>query len=261
MDKIFVGYVCHFQNEESINRFNIIKNALPENYCLYFISATYLENTSCIENFININIPKDNFFWQNNTKNELIYTYIYNLYNEYSYYWFIEYDVIFNKNNTSENWKDLFSAFENKDYDLMCYHFNKYVNYYKQIYDTERILQSMYHDDIIKTKTNDNPNKLLTENLHFGFFPLCRMSNKLMNIVNNYYKLYPHNNFFEYIIPTLAVYNNCSIYNFNTNTNYYQFIDVPSKKHCMFINNGSMGWYQEDKTQYNENMIIHPVKC
>lgn len=248
--KYLVVFMCHIINEESISRYNIIKNGLPKGYDIVFCSPTQFEyridknEFDSIENFICLNLT--NFFWEHRkclVRNELCYINIYNKYPKYNNYYFIEYDVIFNKNNTSEKWYSFFNKYNEINIDLLCSHYNKYNFLYTE---------SMWEPNFLYKVEK----KINTDILYFGFFPMCMISNRLLCDIKKYY----NNNidsFFEYLIPSMATYKKYNIYCIDKD--YVQINKCIERPHYT-INNGSISWYKEDKSIYDDNILIHPVK-
>lgn len=253
--RTLVCYICHFQNDESILRYNILKESLPDNFDILFVAPTECENTNNINNFICLNL-KDNFFKYCDSKypkNEQTYINVYRLYNDYDFYWFIEYDVIFGRENKIDKWNKFFNTFKYNISDLICSHINNYnKKYMDSSYPIESLIEFTENDNIIKSKNN-----IIRNNLYFGFLPICRISNKLLSIVTDYYSNYY--NFFEFTIPSLAKYNNLQILDLD-NTHYSQFKYYITKNPHWKINCGSISWYKEDKRIYDDNVLIHPVK-
>ena len=97
--------------------------------------------------------------------------------------------------------------------------------------------------------------------LLFGFYTICRLSNKLLNLTHEYYKSY--NGFFEYIITTIAQNNNLKISSL-TEDNF----DIEDKsfinKNSNGINIGSNTWNKNyllnHINEYPKNIILHPIK-
>lgn len=253
--KTLVIYMCHFQNDESLKRYNIIKNSLPSEFDILYISPTYCKNEKNINDFICLNL-KNNFFkycGDKFPKNEQTYINVYKTYQDYDYYWFIEYDVIFGKENTRNKWNNFFNIFKYNISDLICSHFNKYNEKYMcSIHSIDNLQLNIKNDNIIKI--NDN---IIKDNLYFGFLPICRMSNKLLNLITDYYKNYY--NFFEFVIPSLAKQNNLIIFNLD-NTHYSQFKYYKYNNPHFKINCGSISWYKEEKNFYDDNVLLHPMK-
>lgn len=242
--KYLVTFICHIINEETIKRYNIIKHGLPEGYDIVFCSPTYLK--SDMEDFVCLNL-KD-CFWKHikcHIRNELCYIGIYDKYPEYDKYYFIEYDVIFNKNNTIDKWRTFFNKYDEKNIDLLCTHYNKYNRSYNLA-----VWKYVFLRRIEKCEVDVNL-------LYFGFLPICMLSNSLLKDI----KLYYSNNddsFFEYLIPSLATYKNYNIYCIDDDYIQTDKNIIDSAHHK--INHGSVSWYQEDKSVYDDNILIHPVK-
>lgn len=247
--KYLVVFICHIINEETINRYNIIKNGLPQGYDIIFCSPTPVKfgdnELVIIENFICLNLT--NWSWKHSTnlgRNELCYINVYNIYPKYNNYYFIEYDVMFNKQNSSDKWNSFFNKYNEMDIDLLCSHYNKYNVLYSKTMWTPNFLYEV--------EKNIN-----TDMLYFGFLPICMISNRLLNDIKCYY----NNNsdsFFEYLIPSLATYKKYNIYSINKD--YIQMDKTIKRTPHHMVNYGSVSWYVENKSIYNDNILIHPVK-
>ncbi len=265
-----VCFICHFINEDIVNRYNIIKNSLFTNYDIKFVIPTKTNENDFNDyedsiDFIFLNLEKNIFLTRknhNNTRNELIYCNIYKQFPDFKNYYFIEYDVIFGE-NTSENWNNLFNEYNNDNIDLLCCHLNKFnYKYIKSNYSIKNLYDMNTLDD--GTLINDNlivkNNNLLLKNLYFGFFPLCKISNRLIKNIYDYYmvKHVGTYSFFEYVIPTMAKQLKFKIVDFNFKLN--QFICYIDNELHYKVNCGSFSWYIEDKSKYDKNKLVHPVK-
>jgi hypothetical protein len=153
---------------------------------------------------------------------------------------------MFNKTNTSDKWNEFFNKYNNIDIDLLCSHYNKYdINYHRTIWE---------YNFLNKVEKN-NVNTFI---LYFGFLPICMISNRLMKDIKDYYSNDDNDSFFEYLIPSMATYkkyNICCLDN-----DYVQLDKNIINKPPYKINNGSVSWYKEDKSIYDDNILIHPIK-
>ena len=261
-----VCFICHFIDENVIERYNIIKNGLLDGYDIKFVIPTTIENVNFDDfneniDYICLNL-NDKYVVKNHKnhrhfRNEYVYGSIYNMFDNYNNYYYIEYDVIFGK-NTSENWNKLFKKYDNNSIDLLCCHFSNYdIRYsssYNYIPSKMRNMSTSADGKLINDNIIISDNEL-TKNIHFGFFPFCKLSNKLSKLVYEYYFIkYPQTFvFFEYGIPSIAMKYNCNVVDFD---NEY----TQTMNDCNLLNGGSMSWYCEDKTIYDRNKLIHPVK-
>ena len=265
-----VCFICHFIDENVIERYNIIKNGLLDGYDIKFVIPTKTNENNFNDyedsiDFIFLNLEKNIFLNcknNNNTRNELIYCNIYKQFPDFKNYYFIEYDIIFGE-NTSENWNNLFNEYNNDDIDLLCCHLNKYdLNYIQSNYPIAKIIYMNTNDDNVCIKDNliiDKYGNIIGNNIYFGFFPLCKFSNKLIKLIYDYYFIEHINTytFFEYLIPSICKKNNLNAVDFSHK--FTQFIDYINDNIHYKVNCGSVSWYTENKNKYEGTKLIYPV--
>jgi hypothetical protein len=250
MKENLVVFMCHVLDSTAIKRFNIIRQGLPENFDLKFVSLTPLTYTNEYnsneyfineDEFVTLNI-KDVMTSFNRARNELLYCGVYEKFNNYKQYWFIEFDVIF-RDNLPKYWNNYFNTYKDNNIDMLCAYYRHYKNYTEyflninlyhseNITDIKRLHKKNYGDGMIINLMNgftQNGNQI-KDNLNadyitLAFFPLCMFSNKMMNIIHKYYKILCKNTFryFEYIIPTLAYRNHVNIKQISTKFIYKSY--------------------------------------
>lgn len=259
--KNLICFISHIINNEIVDLFKEISLGIPEDSDIIFVSPTSLDKRSDlsrlseIRNFMKFGLDEieDSLIDQNTYtfKSQLIFKKIYDLFfDKYNYYYLIEYDVRFNG-----DWSYLFQTLNRLNEDLVCSH----LSYYNSIYEGGPYprwkLKKMFskEDRLIMDEFGE-----ITENLCFSFLPFCRLSNRLMRVVNNYYKTF--DGFFEIVIPTLCIENDFS----PVDLDFLGFTNPPLEEmenYHFKCNSGSMSWYEEDKTVYKKpNILIHPVK-
>lgn len=269
--KNLVCFLSHIINEEVIKRYEIILNALPNDFELKFVIPTVLDNKEELKKLDNISYfycKFDKDYYLNKTinncsQNNLVYCEIYENYPDYDNYYFIEYDCLFNPNQ-SDLWNNFFNYYKDKKIDLLCCHLCKYSLEHKMAMFPISTIIELNKDDsnnIINDNLIIEKNKLQTNNLYFAFFVNCKLSNKLIKLVYQYYKIDNKEikSFFEYVVPTIAKKNNLIIEDYDNK--YTQFIMYKNLNPHFLLNCGSVSWYCEDKNKYKKNVFIHPIKC
>lgn len=268
--KNLVCFICHLINDDVINRFNVIKDGLPEGFDIVYTIPTKIDKRKLKRlkgiNYLYLDLSLEELLHPKNNSlpsNDIVYNLVYSQYNDYDNYWFIEYDIMFN-DNKSEYWLNFFNEYKDKDIDLLCCHFNHYnikhclgpYNYSKMIYHSLIDEETLLNDGLV---TQDN--FLLLDNIYFSFLVNCKFSKKMMELIYQYYNIdFPQSKcFFEYLIPTLAMKNNLTVVDFDEK--YTQFIDYISGNPHFRLNYGSVSWYKENKTQYDGDKFVHPIKC
>jgi len=273
--KIGYFYISHIINDYVCENFFNIKNAVQdENIDVIFCNPNGNLNSIDVYDYLNnskycfLNIDRDDFIDHNNycvTKNHQIYLAVYDIYKTYDYYWFIEYDVQVNNLNKLEGYKKLFDFYKTNDSDLICCNIHnwKYNIWYQKRYPEE--LMNNYKN--INNNFLYKDNKIQTDNLYFGFFTICRISNRLLSETLEYYK--NNDGFFEYVIPSLAKYKNQKICSFNDDKFNIENTHLLNEH---MINTGSNGWNVKNLNtddivkhkhyfpEYPKNVIIHPIK-
>lgn len=273
--KILVNYICHFVNESSVERYNVIKSACESmGYDIKYIIPNVLgdETVDLTDfegvDFVRCDIDKDHqcFNMKNNYhyNNNLTYCHVFGLFNDYDYYYFIEHDCLF-KNNTAANWERLFDKYA-YEMDLLCCHHNEYdENYRAGLYSIDHMIamNTTMDGEVVNDGMILVDNKLMKDDIYFAFMPLCKISKSLMEKVAEYYApLTTICPFFEYVIPTIAHKNDMVIVDFSKDdSGFTQFVEGASTNAHFLINNGSMSWYLEDKSQYSDGTLIHPQEC
>lgn len=266
-----VVFISHIANQFTLDRYNDIKRSLLNNYKLVWlytndsISEEWFKEHH-IELTYNCHTPK-NYWFGKLPNNNYLFIDLYKNFSNFEYYWFIEYDVMINTKNNKPFYK-LFSYFEYEKlnhtykylkfyksvkYDLIASHINNYITRreYDYVWRYEKFRK--YEWDLDKLG-------IIKKNFYFGFFPVCRMSNRLLNTLCNEKDF--HSIFFEFAIPTLAVKYDYLIQTLDNIFVYdnQMYFDDPNQR----INNGSNSWYakkyQEYWNKYPEYTIIHPVK-
>lgn len=270
--KTLVSYICHYVNEASIARYEVIKNGMIENYDIIYVIPNALEEVNVEEllgdieyGYYEIDKNHECFNMKNNYhyNNNLTYCKVYEEFGEqYDNFYFIEHDCLF-KDNVSSRWTSFFNSYEREGIDLLCCHFEDYdAEYQGGLYSIDHMIAmnttkggKVMNDGMIMVD-----NQLMVSDIKFAFMPLCKISKALMEKVHEYYsalsEICP---FFEYVIPTLAVKNDMSIVDFETE--YTQYIAPEIDNVHWDINGGSMSWYLEDKSKYDDNVLIHPLEC
>ena len=257
--KTLICFISHIINENLITQFNnILEVSLKNGYDIIYCSPNIeLKNDVLNKYIVNLNLSdKDIFDKYNNNhiKNHKIYISVFNKFNNYDYYWFIENDVTINNDNLVNGWNNLFNYYNTNISDLLCSKITKWTNSeaYKLRYPIS--LLNKYINNIFDTIDYDK--------LWFGFLPICRISNKLLNIIKEYYK--NNNGFFEYIIPSLAKYYKLTITQFSKNNFDIDLSTYNDNDDSRNINRGSISWNKTDvidyQNKYPKNVIIHPIK-
>ena len=254
--KILICFISHVINNRLIEQFNSILEVTKDKYDIIYCSPNQiLENPLLNKYIVNLNLSNEGFFDEynrNHVNNQNIYISVFDKFNNYDYYWFIENDVRINNENLEEGWNNLFSFYINNTSDLICSKIKKWTD--------SRAHQSRFPIHDLNKYLNNIFYSIDYNKLWFGFLPIYRISNKLLNIVKEYYKI--NNGFFEYIIPSLAKYYNLSISSFSDDK-----FDIDTSNfdgESWKINRGSISWNKEDiisyQNRYPKNTIIHPIK-
>lgn len=261
MKKNLICFISHVINNEIVDLFKEISLGIPEDSDIIFISPTSLDKRSDFSKILEITSGVTNLYLEKTEENlidqntytfrsQLIFKNIYKLFPGYEYYYLIEYDVRFNG-----DWGYLFQSLNLLTEDLVCSHLSHYNNIYEAgPYPRWKLRKMFSKDDRLII---DEFGKI-TEDLCFSFLPFCRLSNRLMRVVNNYYKTF--DGFFEIVIPTLCIKNNFSSIDLDSLGFTCPPLEEMENYHFK-CNSGSMSWYEEDKTVYEKpNILIHPVK-
>ena len=106
----------------------------------------------------------------------------------YKFYWFVEYDVHY-----EGNWKTFFEHFQNSDSGLICTSPDYISNVPKKL----KVLD--YPLLVVPNKMGWNEGNMIK-----GFFPICRLSNTMLDVLDQEYRegLSGH---YEITMPTLAL--------------------------------------------------------
>lgn len=264
-----VCYLCHFINEDVIHRFEVIRDSIPNTCQIKWIIPTSIDEKELLKlegiDYHCCDFDKKTFF---NTKhndlprNEFIYCDVYENFNNFDNYWFIEYDCIF-RDNTIENWSSFFNEYLNKGIDLLCCHFCSYdIKYRIACYPFSKLIElnqnechKIINDDVIMKN-----NFLKVGDIYFSFLVNTLLSKQLLQLIYNYYIIdYDESMaFFEYVIPTIAKKHNLMIEDYSDK--YTQLINYICSNPHYLINCGSVSWYAESKLQYENNILVHPIK-
>jgi len=245
-----ICFISHTINEKLIERFNEIKSAaklVSGNYDVKYISPnTDITDSNIFIYHLNINESLKDENNRGSIKNHLIYLEIFKNFKGYDYYWLIENDVTINNENRIDAWQIFFNFYNNNNDDLICSKLYKYI-------------LSKYHiKRYPKYLLNKYKNNLYLYDLWFGFFPICRISNKLLKYVEDFYK--NNDGFFEYVIPTIAYLQKLKISSLSVDKFDYE---IPILK-IRDINRGSISYTNRDMNNYRKkypiNTIIHPNK-
>lgn len=254
--KILVCFISHVINEKLISHYQNIKKSLDNKiYNIKFISPNnIIENNKLKNDIINLNITEslNDKLNNNHIKNNIFYIEIFNKFNNYDYYWFIENDVDINNTDKINGWKNLFNYYINNKSDLICSKINKWTDYIGY--------QKRYPISLLNEYNKNNNFIFDIDDIWFGFYTICRLSKKLLLNVSDFYK--ENDGFFEYIITSLAKYNKLSISSFTKDGFDIEDILNYDKPHS--INLGSNTWDQNylfnNIYKYNQNIILHPIK-
>lgn len=255
--KTLVVLISHIFNDFVADRYNDLKCSLLDDYDLILLHPNDYDETYFIEHDINhlkIDAPKNHLDPRNWGLPDTgkIYTKVFENIHQYDYYWFIEYDVVINTNR-KDKFSELFSYFNDKDFDIVCDHLYSYTNnkWYNNRYPWHQISKDYRAIRELKLKKKD---------VWFGFYTITRLSKNMLLIYrdNPLYQLM----FFEYGLTTLAKKEKakiCSLNNlFTSEIDVYDDFEDHEK-----INNGSNSWRckrWEHIKNYPEGYIVHPIK-
>lgn len=264
-----VFFISHIYNDFTLNQYNRIKKSLLNDFELIWVTT----NNDYKDFFDKYNIkyfqvtPSKNYYYgmYKNPNSIEIFLKVYNKYNNYIYYWFIEYDVVCN--NLNDNFLEIFKYFHDKtnleyNADVICDHLESYHTNFR--YNYVHPYQKIFVDGF---------NVIKKEDVMFGFFSICRISNNFFAKYTKTIKGYKY--FFEWGIPTFANKHNLFIVSFKNiftdDTIYYNdaFYNHPKKLYklpAFYVNIGTNSW-NIDKNLLNlksknikKNYIIHPIK-
>lgn len=252
-----VIYISHVLNDAIIDQYNYLKCACESfEYDIIWCSPNNHLSHDKID-IVNLDIPDEIIYDKisNAIAGHLYITPIYDLYPDYEYYWFIENDVIINNDNQIEGWKNLFNFYNDNISDLICSKINKYTDSYKY--------QLRYPFYKLQKYLKNPLSNINIEFIYFGFFPVCRISNKLLNNIKQYYN--NNDGYLEWVIPSLAKYYNYTIESLSTDKfDIDESNNSDNNDNSWEINRGSVSWkLKEDKSykmDYPINTIIHPIK-
>ena len=167
--------------------------------------------------------------------------YLCNLNKRYSNIWFMEDDIFF------YNEKTLFDIdSKNKNSDLIIKKFDPKNNKYD--------INKWHWKKLMKFK-NDNWKRIATYTMVCCF----RLSNKYLNILNNYVKRNKKLHFIETLIPTLAIFHKLNI-NYNKNLQIHwrkKFKEI--NKFCIYhsFKNLNIQYDLREKLKYNNPLYIN----
>lgn len=264
MDKTGVFFLSHIFNDFTIEQYNNLKQSLLEDFDLFWVYTNKPEDEEFfaknnIGETLHIQIGEYYIDYQNknHVNNIVVFLGIYDNCKNYDYYWFIEYDVKINTKK-SDPFKNIFSYYNNDNNveskaDLLADHINSYI--------TQYVYADRYKFHNLRYKYYDiNTLGINYFNIHFGFYSICRLSNKLLEILNSD-KRWKYC-FFEWGITTCAYMNCLDICSFQ------QLFSFPNNKYeekiHKRINNGSNSFiekpYKDFYNEWPEGCIIHPVK-
>lgn len=260
---VLVVYISHIINSQLIKNFLSIKEAISnfENYNIVWCNPNNkIINDELNDYIINLNISDEDLRDKNNENvinGHLHYLGVYNRFPNYDYYWYIENDVIINNENQKDGWINLFSFYQNSLEDFICSKINKWKDYrYYQLRYPIYSLQKYFNNPFVNINI---------DMLYFGFLPVCRMSNRFLQIIKKYYQ--SENGYLEWVIPSLAKYYNmsiCSLSDDKFDIDESNYTNDNLSYNYWEINQGSISWEPKKddsyKTQYPKNTIIHPVK-
>ena len=253
---ILVIFISHVLNDAIIDQYNYLKCACDYfGYDIIWCSPNKHLSHDEIE-IVNLDIPDEIIHDKiaNATAGHLYITPIYDLYHDYNYYWLIENDVTVNNDNVTEGWENLFKFYKNNDSDLISSKINKW--------STSEAYQARYPLYALN-KYNDNCLLALNyEKLWFCFIPVCRLSNKLLKYIWQYYNA-GNKGYCEFVIASLAKHYDLKISSLSKDR--FDIDNSTIHSEIMFnINRGSLSWTYLDslnyKDHYPKNTLVHPIK-
>lgn len=263
MRKEAVLFLSHVYNDYTLMRFRQLQTSVIEGQDLIWVHTNfdgiYFFSTHKEINHLYIKLRNNYIFKQNNSapNNSYLFVDIFEKIPNYDYYWFIEYDVCINSKE-SDPYRRIFDYYvDNDNYecdaDVIADHIATYnTNHnYNIRYPFKDLLEQ--YEDIQKLYLQKN-------DIHFGFYTICRLSNKLLKNLKEIPEW--QNIFFEIGITTFAYkcnYKICTfqnLFSWRGNTKF----DNPHRR----LNVGSNGFlkkvYQDYYDEFPEGAIIHAVK-
>lgn len=254
--RTLVVLISHLFNDMIVDRYKDLERSLLDNQEL--ILAHPVEHTESFFIKNNINhlacVPAKNYIDEKNWRlldNTGLFLDIYERKPGFDYYWLIEYDVTINTRK-SDKFREIFEYFDELKADVVCDHVNSYTtNHYYNARYSWNALNDWY--PAIKELG------LTKKDIHFGFYPICRLSKKFLEEYKNspeYQTIY-----FEIGITTMAYMKDMCIHSF---INKFSTVDdLTQDKWQNMMNIGSNSWQRKEYKsyyQYPEGCIIHPVK-
>lgn len=236
--KTLIYFMSHIIEEKIIKRYNKIKNEMPKNYDIIWLTPSYTNKDLLNENFI------DYIEFNNNlltTKNNLGINpgkVIEDLYNKhinlnYDFYWIIEYDVLFNG-----NWNYFFNEIEQKikDADFIGAYIKKQTNFFWMFF-----IDNSFYDIQLKSCLST-----------------VRLSNRALKTICKYSNKFNDKTIYEMYWPTICYNNGLSLKSMSKYDNDEEF---NSELNFCRMNIYSMDFYSTDEQVMTEkNMLYTRIK-
>lgn len=260
--RTLVVLVTHIFNDFVADRYKDLEKSLLDNFDLVLAHSSECEEPDYFEkhNIKHIKVPlrKDQLDDRNEQcpNNGKFFIDVYKNFQEFDYYWFIEYDVMINTESETP-FKELFEYYNTDSFcfntDLIADHINTYTTDY-------RYNDRYPFDEIYKNYKTLSSLDLHKKDIHFAFYTICRLSNKLLSEFSSnddYIDL-----FFEWGITTYAYMHDMKICTLQNSFTVSEPGNPGSNRNR--INCGSNSWYRKsykkDWHKYPKGYIIHPVK-
>jgi len=269
-----VVFISHIFNDFILSNFLTIKNNLLDNQKLIWLTTdnnviNEAKNINSDIEFLSLNMTKDymiNYPELYIDKNRIhpdlaqLYVSIFSTYPDYDNYWFIENDVRIIAKDQNNSFKVIFEHFRNLDYDIIADHIKNVMS------DDASIRRYWWFCHSLLPKYNIDPHTIWK-----GFFPVCRLSNKILKSYSESNDIFTKM-FFEMSFISFANKYGMSFFSLDSNNLFsienklHPFLNCSVSERAQSTNTGSNSWHTHSLNEtkhnllYHDNTIIHSVK-